>query len=54
MQTLKNRTLLPLHDSVIEWILKHISVVYAIEILLAALLCLYGITSENGFRACGY
>ena len=54
MQTLKNRILLPLYESVIEWILKHISAVYAIEILLAALLCLYGIISENGFSACGY
>ena len=43
-----------LYDAFIEWILKHILVVYAIELLLIAALFVYGAIHENGFRACGY
>lgn len=47
-------TVQSLYDPAVEWIIEHITVVYVLEILLAVLLCLYGITSEHGFRACGY
>ena len=53
MRTFKNRTFFSPYNSIVEWILKHITAVYAIEILLAVMLCLYGIISEHGFSACG-
>ena len=43
-----------LYHSVIEWIVRHITVVYFIEITLIGVLCLYGLASKNGFRASGY
>ena len=43
-----------LYDTFIEWILKHILVVYVIELLLIAALLVYGTMHENGFRAFGY
>ena len=43
-----------LYHAVIEWIIRHITVVYLIETGLIGVLCLYGITSGNGFGASGY
>jgi len=36
------------------WIERHIAVIYAAEIILVILLAVYGLVSENGFRARGY
>ena len=54
MNKLKISLTATLYDALIELILKHILVVYAIELLLIAALFVYGVTHENGFRACGY
>lgn len=43
-----------LYDNTIEWIIRHIVFVYAIEIISIAVLLAYGIVSVNGFRAYGY
>ena len=43
-----------LYESTIEWILKHIVIVYAIEIILIMVLFVSGIVCENGFGVCGY
>ena len=38
------------YDHAIEWILRHIILVYAIEIMLILALSIYGMVSEHGFR----
>lgn len=43
-----------LYGDFIMWIIKHIVCIYVSEITLAAVLCVYGIVSEDGFGACGY
>lgn len=41
-------------ESTMEWIIENITVWYALEIILIAGFVLYGILSDQGFRACGY
>ncbi|MFC1573730.1 hypothetical protein ACFL30_00940 [Candidatus Latescibacterota bacterium] len=54
MNNLKISITAKLYNALIEWIIKHIVVVYALELLLITALFVYGVTHENGFRACGY
>ena len=43
-----------LYDNTVERIAGDIIIVYTVEIIIIAVLCIYGIASENGFRAFGY
>lgn len=54
MAILRKQLYVKVYDSVLNWIIGHIVIVYAIEIILILVGCIYGIAGEHGFRACGY